>query len=687
VDWARRFAGFAFVLVAVACSPGGPPENRYLGRAVGPTTDPGTPAPAAGQAAPQVAAPAAPAPATAAAPAPTPMAIPVVDPALDEAAAKAGPLETARRLWADRQALRSRLRADLDARVAADTDFAALTGKALEARGHEPLFTTPDGASKALDALLAALATAADQALPARNDPAPLNALLQDVRNQAAATTAARAELEASPAWNALKGLGLGRTPPSPGEVEGLDDANRLEGLGRETYLAALTAHRRLVALEETAGRARNALEVYAQAAFWRYALDMKFRVRASPFRADADDAAAVAARGDALLAAFDAFAKEPATGLAALVPQHPEYARLVEGLKAYRALATRGPFEPVSVFGKAKLKKGQRGPLVETLKRRLAQEGYFAGDMGPVFDANLAAAVEAYQETHGFDASGEVEERHAKSLNIPVEQRVRQVELGLQRWRESEVRPGEPLYVRVNLPEFRMSVWENGQQLTKHKIVCGNNNWDVDPDNRLEGRINRTKLFTAAIERVILNPRWHVPKRIQKLELEYELLKEPDYYQKHNFVIKTLPDGREEIYQDSGDKNALGRVKFVFPNPYGIYMHDTNLKAFFQREIRAFSHGCIRLQQPFEIMDLLLEKAAGIPPDKGRAMLATQDLREISLKTPVPLRRVQLGGRGREGPRDVLLGRLRLRPGLLRGEDPLLARGTETADEEDHAL
>ena len=396
--------------------------------------------------------------------------------------------------------------------------------------------------------------------------------------------------------------------------------------------------HRRVLQSEEAIGQARNHVEALAQAAFFRWALDMRFRIVAEPFRADKDEASAIAAHGEDLAKAFDDFARDPVEGLKALPPRHAEYAMLVAGLAHYRQLAAAGAFATVEVTGQQKLKRGSRGPLVEVLKKRLAQEGYYGGAIDATFDPELERAVKDYQEAHGFETSGEVEERHAKSMNVPVEQRVRQIELGLQRWRESLVRPEEPLYVRVNLPEFKMAVFENGVQLAKHRIVCGNNNWDIDPDSRMEGRINRTKLFAAQIERVILNPRWYVPKRIQKLETDFELLKQPDYYEKHNFVVKTLPDGREEIYQDSGNANALGRVKFVFPNPYGIFMHDTNQKGFFNREIRAFSHGCVRLHKPFEIVDILLERAAGISPERGRAILAKEEMRDISLKTPVPI-------------------------------------------------
>ncbi len=640
-----RLLFLVFFMTVASCKTGGPKDpSPYLGRAVGPTIDnAGSPTakPSSDRQGTQ------PSSATSSeAKGQAPNIVPTLAPLFpigtevqDEEAARNGPFETALRMWTVRQSVGSRLVSDLSAGAVSQPLFSSLIARALSARGNEPLFTTQDGSSRQLDALLGALGSAADHALSAtRHDPAPLKEALAKFTSSAAAATSARVDLERLPAWIALRGLAMGRQPPAMDEVDGLDDADRLEGLDTTKYREALSAHGRVLASEMAVGIARNQVEVLAQAGFFRWALDMRFRIVAEPFRADKDEATAIASRSDDLMKAFEAFAAEPVIELAMLPPQHTDYAALQAGLASYRRIAAAGPFTAVTVTGSMKLRRGSRGPLVEALKQRLAQEGYYNGSIDPVFDAGLETAFRDYQSTHGFDPKGEVEERHARSLNIPIEQRIRQIELGLQRWRESEVRPEEPLYVRVNLPEFMMEVREDGRLLTRHKIVCGNNNWDTDPDNRLEGRINRSKLFSATIERVILNPRWHVPKRIQKLELDYELLQQPDYYQKHKFVVKTLPDGREEIYQDSGDSNALGRVKFVFPNPYGIFMHDTNLKAFFDREIRAFSHGCIRLQKPFEIMDLLLQKAAGISPENGRTILAKEELRDITLKTPVPI-------------------------------------------------
>jgi murein L,D-transpeptidase YcbB/YkuD len=469
----------------------------------------------------------------------------------------------------------------------------------------------------------------------------PVGALGAPLRQRVEAETAYRKAMLAS-----LEARGFEpffTTPSGPtAAIEALTGAIQAlpgQGLVIEKYpLQALSAAVEAMRAGADPSKSRVELEVLAMSAFFRYAMDLKYLPVAHPFKAARNPAKVEAARHDDLVKAFEDFARDPKAGLEALAPRHPYYAALVQGLARYRALASGGDFPTVPAF-KGKLKKGARGPVFKALKARLAAEGYFEGDAeNPVFNSTLEDAWKDYQGTHGYDPTGEVEDRHLKSLNVAAAQRAKQIELSLQRWRESEVRPDEPLYVRVNIPEFKMEVWDEGSLKFKHKIVCGNNNWDKDVDNRLEGRINRTKIFTAEILRIIVNPKWHVPARIQKEELDWEVLKEPDYFARHNFKVKVLPDGREEVYQDSGTDNALGRVKFVFPNPYGIFMHDTNLKEFFKREYRAFSHGCIRLHEPREVADFLLERCGGVTPERIEALFGQKEQREIELEKKVPI-------------------------------------------------
>lgn len=547
-------------------------------------------------------------------------------------------LQAARTLWSERKKVREGERNLLMERLRREPMFKKATRTTLEARNYEFFFSLPDAPTPAARILLRTIKELPDHGIALEAYPvADLEAAMARIPEVVGRLRAAENALRAVPGADVLTALVDRDQEPTEEAVTDLVVAGRWARLDEEALARWQKAYGEVLRTTEELSRARSDLEVVASVAFFRYALDMKFQIKASPFRADKDPSAADLVHLEKLVAAFDAFARDPERGLKALQPSHPYYAGLIAGLRRYRAIADRGGFTKVPDAGK--MKQGMRGKAVLVLKRRLSEEGYFQGDVeDSLFDLALEDAVKDYQTTHGFEPSGIVEAPLIKSLNVPIEQRIRQIELGLQRWRESEVRHEEPLYIRVNIPEFKMEVWEDGRLVRKHRVVVGNNNWDHDPDGRIEGRINRTKIFSAAINQVVLNPRWYVPARIRRLELDFEVLNEPDYFARRKFKVKVNPDGSEEVYQDSGDDNALGRVKFVFPNPYGIFMHDTNQKAFFQREIRAFSHGCIRLQDPLEVAALLLARRAGIDRDRMDRLLASGEVREVKIDPPVPI-------------------------------------------------
>ncbi len=541
-------------------------------------------------------------------------------------------------LWLARKAGKEAQQEVIQNRLKREPMFKKATRKTLEARNFEWFFSLPEGPTRAAKVLFEAVRALPEHGISTEAYPiAAMEVALARIAEEAARVAKARGAVKASATCEALLRLIESADFPTQEALHGLVEAGRLKGLDQEGLSRCEATVRDMLRAEQDLATVRADLEVAASVAFFRYALDMKFQIKADPFRADKDPTQADLVHLDEIVGAFEGFARDPEGGLKALQPEHPYYAGLMAGLKRYHAIAGRGGFTRVPDAGK--VKQGTRGKAVQALKQRLAEEGYFQGDVeDPLFDLALENSVKEYQKTHGFEPTGVVESPLVRSLNVPVEHRIRQIELGLQRWRESEVRHSEPLYVRVNIPEFKMEVWEEGRLARKHRVVVGNNNWDRDPDARIEGRINRTKVFSAAISQVILNPRWYVPARIRRLELDFEVLEEPDYFAKRKFKVKVNPDGSEEIYQDSGDDNALGRVKFVFPNPYGIFMHDTNQKQFFQREIRAFSHGCIRLQDPLEVAYLFLQKRAGMDRERVDRLLASGEVREIKIDPPIPI-------------------------------------------------
>lgn len=519
-------------------------------------------------------------------------------------------------------------------RLSQEPMFQKAMRQVLDTRGWEFFFSTPQGTVQGFELLLGAIKSLPEHGLSEEKYAVEkIEEAKANLLSLADKVMKKRKELSEIKGWDIIQPLVERQETPTIEEFEAMKESGKIAGEGYADIVIRGLDYCNAV---KSLTKMRAEIEVLAMVSFFRYALDMKFLILAHPFKAEVGYEKADLRHHDELIQAFERFAKNPSDGLDWFIPKSPYYKKVQEGLKYYKKLAQEETIKEITFKGK--LKKGMKGKVIKEIKERLKFEGYFNGQIDENFDKSLEDAVKAYQETHQYHPTGILEERHLKSINITMEKRVKQIELSLRRFRESELRPEEPIYVRVNIPEFMMEVWADGERVLKHKVCTGSNAEDRDPDLDIKGRINRTKIFSAKIQKIILNPKWHVPSRIKKLELDYELLKEPDYYHKHNFKVKVLPDGREEIYQDSGVKNALGKVKFLFPNQFGIFMHDTPQKNLFEKEIRAFSHGCIRLQDPLKVAFFLLERCAGIDETKANAILASQKEREITLETKVPI-------------------------------------------------
>jgi murein L,D-transpeptidase YcbB/YkuD len=166
--------------------------------------------------------------------------------------------------------------------------------------------------------------------------------------------------------------------------------------------------------------------------------------------------------------------------------------------------------------------------------------------------------------------------------------------------------------------------------------VVVGNNDTDVDQETRMKGKINRTKLFSHKMVRVILAPRWYPTPRVVELELQKHLATQPDYLEKHDYVRETQPDGTEVYYQKSGEENLLGEVKFQGPNKYNIYLHDTNARALFTRARRAYSHGCVRVDKPRDLAENVLGVDKGMSASEIRKAIEEKEEKIVNLKTPL---------------------------------------------------
>ena len=297
---------------------------------------------------------------------------------------------------------------------------------------------------------------------------------------------------------------------------------------------------------------------------------------------------------------------------LEAVAPSTPFYQRLRRALVTYREIEARGGWPPIPE-GKL-LEPGSTGPRVALLRKRLAAEGDLtvSAPADPsVFDEDLEAAVERFQWRHGIDADGKVGPGTAEELNIPVAARIDQIRATLERFRwVYRDLPGD--YIFVDIAGFNAHLVQDGEVVWSTRVQVGK-------------PYHKTPVFKDTMSYIELNPTWTIPPGILRNETLPRVRKDPDYLSRNNMSVVTRSGEIVDpatidwaatatkgfphmIRQEPGPDNALGRVKFIFPNKYMVYLHDTPHQAKFDHTERAFSHGCIRTQNPFELATLLLD-------------------------------------------------------------------------------
>lgn len=393
-------------------------------------------------------------------------------------------------------------------------------------------------------------------------------------------------------------------------------------------------------ALAKAAQDARAALwqaDVEVARAVLRYLVDMQLAYPAHPqkYTSPASVRKTTETQAEKLTALLALSQGKAAEVMKGAWPTHPQYALLLAAGDEYRKLAKAGGWQPLPKMTAKAVKKGETGPFVVALRERLRAEGYDGG-LGEGFDAELLEAVSTFQGRHQLDPDGVVSKTTVAELDVTAEQRVRQIQLALERLRESEGRdPGDD-YVWVNIAFQRLWVTLGGKLEQTHKTVVGNNDIDVDQQTMLKGKINRTKMFSHKMTRIILAPRWYPTARVIELEIGKHLATQPDFLEKHDYVREMQPDGTEVYYQKSGKENLLGEVKFQGPNKHNIYLHDTNVRALFAKARRAYSHGCIRVQDPMDIAELLLSRDKGMSPGQIREAIKEKEEKVVQLKTPL---------------------------------------------------
>ena len=299
-------------------------------------------------------------------------------------------------------------------------------------------------------------------------------------------------------------------------------------------------------------------------------------------------------------------------------------YKLLKDQLGKYLTIAKNGGWPRVNAVKKS-LKTGTSSPDVAIIKKRLMISGDLGvNDTSQVFNDTLATAVKNFQARHGFSETGIVSDSLIKEMNVPATKRVEQLLMNMDRMRWLANNPSGNLIV-VNIPEFVLHVYEGKQKAFDIDVVVGK-----------EG--HNTMMFNGDLNQVVFSPYWNVPPSIVAKEILPAIEKNPNYIAKENMEITGNDDGLPVVRQKPGPGNALGKVKFLFPNSFNIYFHDTPSKSLFNRDTRAYSHGCIRLREPEKFANYVLRNQPEWTPEKISEAMNSGNEKYVKVKDPIPV-------------------------------------------------
>ena len=333
------------------------------------------------------------------------------------------------------------------------------------------------------------------------------------------------------------------------------------------------------------------------------------------------------------------------AAALEAFAPQDPAYAVLLGEKRRLEEIVAAGGWSAEVPDG-ATLRVGESDPRVPALRDRLASLGYPStpeSEIGQAaFDPSLEAALRGFQIDHGLVDDGAFGAQTRAALNTTPESRLRQVVVNLERMRWMNRDLGAR-HIAVNIPDYSVEMVDNGEVVWQSRAVVG------------EETKTRTPEFSDSMTYFVVNPTWHIPDSIATRVYLPKLRNDPSVLARSNMSLFTR-SGVEinprlvnftqysasnfpfRIKQNPSSANALGRVKFMFPNQFAIYLHDTPARDLFAKDRRAFSNGCIRLEHPIELSNALLEGQVGDPAGAMQTWLANGNETYVNLDRPIPV-------------------------------------------------
>ena len=330
----------------------------------------------------------------------------------------------------------------------------------------------------------------------------------------------------------------------------------------------------------------------------------------------------------------------------AALVPPQQEYTDLAAALREYRGIDSAGGWptipagEPVAI--------GESDPRAPVLRERLAASGDLstATAADSVYDRDLAAAVARFQVRHGLEVDSVVGAQTRAALNVPVADRIRQIELNLERLRWVPRSFGQR-YILVNIPNYYLRAYDDGREVLDMKVVVGDEYGSATP------------VFSDSMSYVVFRPYWNIPESILAEEILPKAREDESYLARNNYeIVKSMaepepidlsdvdwsgPDDGSFPYlarQKPGGQNSLGLVKFMFPNRFAIYLHDTPADHLFDRSARALSHGCIRVEDPERLAEFVFagNERWNAPQIRQAMASSAEDNNTVALEQKIPV-------------------------------------------------
>ncbi len=334
---------------------------------------------------------------------------------------------------------------------------------------------------------------------------------------------------------------------------------------------------------------------------------------------------------------------KDLKSHLQRVAPQSDEYKQLTETLKTFRVFAEQNNWPHIPAI--PMLRPADTHPAIVIIQSRLAAEDKLMALSHSVqsdfYDALMEQAVKRFQTRYGLKVDGIIGPQTREELNITAQQRVQQIKVNLERYRWLPDDFGDR-YIYINVANFKLKAYENGQEKLDMKVIVGR-------------KSRQTPSFSGELGNMVFNPYWTVPKKLARLDLLPKQQQNPHYFIDHDIKVFSINNGQRTeldpstinwqaysnrqtlpytLRQEPGHHNALGKIKFLFQNPWSIYLHDTPHKSLFNKENRAISSGCIRVEDPIGLANFTLNK-----PEKQHLIIQNIDSKQnrgLKLSQPV---------------------------------------------------